>query len=1659
MTSASHRLPTLLVAVLTTVAAALAVLPAAHAQEAFTVSIRPEVAQDEAVRGASFVRVSGTAPTATGRIAAARFVGLDGGAEVSEQVFGAGIRNAPATNEVYIRNDNGTLSGRLKLDPCIFPQPRNNATGCTGAPTPVTDVLLELTIEGLTERSDALRVDAAASVIRRFELLSPTRIRVVFSEPVRSPNPDGTDSALDWQVTEPSRQVVGVRGATENDCVYEPGDDARGGPTGCTRTLELASGEEDDRPTVRYDPARGRNPYVDGASNAVLRSDAAGGADEVVVDRVRPAVPSIDAIDGRAPDGDARVASNEPAPTLVVGNMTKGHALVVTASGPGEPISRQFNDLEVRDDRTATVQLPTLPADGEYVIEAVAVDANGNRSDDTTQGAPRDDGTPNPAFYAVDRVAPQVLSARRVDADTVEVAFSEPLSPAGNAGQWTLNGETVTASGEGQTRTLAASTDLPEESTVAWQPSSGVTPVDARAYRDAGGNELGAVSGVRVVPLPALGALTVTAPAAETYTREDAVTVAGTVAAPREHLVVDLFDSGATSPRATADVRGGAWSFTVTRPLDGRASYEVQLRDAETGARGPRVRVPDVVRDTDAPEVAVTQPSRDASSVLNGDLQGRRVVAVGEALSVEWTASDIAVGDDVNRDHGRSADVDVVFPSGRSRRVGGDLPFATRQFSYTITDADLAAAGPQHEARFGVAVTDLAGNTAADQSATVVIDPAVIGYAAAFVKAGATDAVVEVRFPQALVGDTAATDWRIDDLVARSATKREVGGRTVVTLVAAQPLLDPNATPRVRFVGSRDDAGRLRADDQREVTDHIVVAADRVAPALTLDAPGNRTVNARSFQVTGRTDVSSQPTTVRAFRANADGSRAGGAVASTSDTGTGRYTLTVPLNPNALNRFVVEAVDQGGNVSAAPAPTFAVVEDSTVPVVTIAQPEANQPINDQVAIRWTTRDANARTVTLQYRVNNGELRDIASGEPDDGAYDWSVPTTVNEHDVVEIVIIAVDAASNRGSRVQAGLRVDRTAPQLTGAKTTGARSIDVFFSEGVVAGGGASGFSVPNGPRVTAVEASGTQATLRLAGDLATATPDVAYDGQGVRDRAGNTAPAAQVTATAGFTPGTDSNPSTGGDSGGGDSGGGDSGGGDSGGGNSGGGDSGGGDSGGGSSGGGSSGGGGFGGGGSSGGSGGGAQGAPEGNDESEPTTGSEPAPATGADDDESPTGATVGADGGTVVSDDGQLVLTVPPRALDEAHDARLRTTTATSPGYRPISAAYELVLTAVDDGAPLTAFARYACLSFRPDGGIDAQPARGAVLRPTAEGVDELSTRVDGGAADACLLTPGTFVLGEAERMTVRVKGPDPALDKNRFATAAGLSQLTFATADTAVLARADDYPDALAAAALASAVEGPVLLAQPDAIPLATQLELDRLGVRRVILVGGQAALSEQVADAARGLGFEVERIAGPTRYHTAAAIAERLPVTRDRAYLATGKGFADALSASAGSAFLDRPIFLTEPDGLPEVTLDGLRAAGITGVDLLGGPAAVNADVEAQLRAEGFEVRRIAGPTRYHTAVELARVLVREGMTVDRLIAASGVGDGKSSPDALAAGPVAARFASPLLLVPQEALHPVVAEYLQEADGIRGVVVAGGPAALSEATRADLDAAAS
>lgn len=279
------------------------------------------------------------------------------------------------------------------------------------------------------------------------------------------------------------------------------------------------------------------------------------------------------------------------------------------------------------------------------------------------------------------------------------------------------------------------------------------------------------------------------------------------------------------------------------------------------------------------------------------------------------------------------------------------------------------------------------------------------------------------------------------------------------------------------------------------------------------------------------------------------------------------------------------------------------------------------------------------------------------------------------------------------------------------------------------------------------------------------------------------------------------------------------------------------------------------------------------------------------------------------------------------------------------------------------------------------------------------------------------------------VKPELPERIYGETRYETAVEISKQSFDKAETVVLSRGDDYPDALAGGPLAYKENAPILLTPTDDLHEATKNEIKRLEAKNVIILGGENAVSTNVKEDLEGMGMNVERLGGETRYETAAAIAERLGGNPEKAIVAYGMNFPDALAVAPYAARNGYPIMLTDTNELPEAT-----EAAVTGIDetiVVGGERVVNESVLNQLPKS----KRIAGEDRFETAAMLIEEL---NLPSERAFLATGM----DFADALTGSVLAAKTQSPMLLVKKDSV-PKATEEVMKKHTIEEVTILGGP----------------
>ncbi len=276
------------------------------------------------------------------------------------------------------------------------------------------------------------------------------------------------------------------------------------------------------------------------------------------------------------------------------------------------------------------------------------------------------------------------------------------------------------------------------------------------------------------------------------------------------------------------------------------------------------------------------------------------------------------------------------------------------------------------------------------------------------------------------------------------------------------------------------------------------------------------------------------------------------------------------------------------------------------------------------------------------------------------------------------------------------------------------------------------------------------------------------------------------------------------------------------------------------------------------------------------------------------------------------------------------------------------------------------------------------------------------------------------------------------NRYDTAVRISRATFGRdVASAWVVSGTDFPDALAAAAIAGRDGVPVLPTKAGAVPTLVLDELRRLRPGEIRIAGGTAAVTRE-AEAQLAAIAPVVRSSGGNRYATAADVSRRfVDPGVDRVFVASGTTFPDALAAAPLAAAWGGPVLLTHPDRLPAATSEELGRLAPDRIVVVGGERAVSPEVAAAME-QVAEVRRLSDTNRYGTAARVARAFPTPQPTVH-------VASGQAFADALAIAPVAGMATSPVLLTSRTRLPAQTAGALDRLDP-DDVVVVGGPAAV-------------
>ena len=311
----------------------------------------------------------------------------------------------------------------------------------------------------------------------------------------------------------------------------------------------------------------------------------------------------------------------------------------------------------------------------------------------------------------------------------------------------------------------------------------------------------------------------------------------------------------------------------------------------------------------------------------------------------------------------------------------------------------------------------------------------------------------------------------------------------------------------------------------------------------------------------------------------------------------------------------------------------------------------------------------------------------------------------------------------------------------------------------------------------------------------------------------------------------------------------------------------------------------------------------------------------------------------------------------------------------------------------------------------------------------------------------TPPTPSRPSRPSTPTRPSTPDRVHGKDRVETAIEISKKYFRQANTVIVVDKKDFPDAMTASVLSKLLKAPILLTNTHKLDSRVAAEIQRLGAKDVIIVGGNSSVSDAVKrELAKFDKDTVERIYGKDRYETSAQVARRVVGITGKlghAVVASGQVFADALAVAPYASREGYPILLVKANNLPKSIKDAITELAINKVTIAGGYATVNRSLEASLPTV---VERLKGDTRYETAIDIAN---KKFSGSKEIFLANGV----EWMDALVIGPVGGILDMPILLTRANSAPKSLEDYIAKAN-IQKVIAIGGTRMVSDSVLNEL-----
>ena len=289
-----------------------------------------------------------------------------------------------------------------------------------------------------------------------------------------------------------------------------------------------------------------------------------------------------------------------------------------------------------------------------------------------------------------------------------------------------------------------------------------------------------------------------------------------------------------------------------------------------------------------------------------------------------------------------------------------------------------------------------------------------------------------------------------------------------------------------------------------------------------------------------------------------------------------------------------------------------------------------------------------------------------------------------------------------------------------------------------------------------------------------------------------------------------------------------------------------------------------------------------------------------------------------------------------------------------------------------------------------------------------------------------------------SIRLGGAD------RYETSLAIANKFSSKVNNVILASGLDFPDSLSASTLSKKLNAPILLINKNANNSKKVLDYIKENVNKegnIYILGGTSVVSDDIVTNLKSYGFKnFSRLGGADRYETNRLINKQVNVSKGTpVVIASGLGFADALSISSVSGIKGMPIYLTKVNEIDSHTLSEIKKISPNRIYIVGGTSVISSNVENTLKSITSDITRLGGANRYETSIKIAQHF---NLDTDTATIASG----RSFADALSGTAVAIKNNSPIILTDGKEVS-LQKKYI-DSTPIKNLYILGGTSVVSE-----------